>query len=61
MGCAAAAMRLAGTYDASELASLQVQGMEPDATEARRWYERARQLGAPDAEGRLSRLPPSAR
>jgi hypothetical protein len=55
-GLAEAAMALAGTFDASELAKLNVRGIKPDATEARRWYERARQLGAVDAENRVRRL-----
>ena len=50
------AMALAATFDAVELARLGVRGIEPDPKEARRWYERARQLGAGDAEGRLARL-----
>jgi TPR repeat protein len=28
----------------------------PDRNEARKWYERARDLGAPEAEDRLARL-----
>jgi len=28
----------------------------PNLTEARKWYERARELGAPEAEERLARL-----
>ena len=49
-------IRLAATYDPSELARLQVQGIAPDPAEARKWYERARELGAPEAEERLARL-----
>jgi hypothetical protein len=33
-----------------------VVGMQPDRELARRWYERARELGAPEAERRLRRL-----
>jgi TPR repeat protein len=55
-GLAQAAMALAGTYDAAELARLNVRGVEPNSREAQRWYERARQLGAADAEQRLRRL-----
>jgi hypothetical protein len=55
-GLAEAAMALAGTFDASELAKLNVRGIKPDATEARRWYERARRLGAADADNRARRL-----
>lgn len=55
-GLAQGAMALAATFDPNELAKLQVRGIQADAKEARRWYERARQLGAADAEPRLSRL-----
>jgi hypothetical protein len=55
-GFALAAIRLAATFDPAELSRLQVQGIAPDAAEARRWYERARELGAPEAEERLARL-----
>ena len=55
-GLAQAAVRLAATYDPSELGRLQVQGVVPDRAEARKWYERARELGAPEAEERLARL-----
>jgi hypothetical protein len=53
---AAAALRLAATYDPAELSTLKVQGIAPDPLEARKWYERARELGAADAEERLARL-----
>lgn len=57
VGSAQAAMALAATFDATELARLSVLGgIQPDAREARRWYERALQLGAADAEPRLRRL-----
>src|SRR5262245_1030907 len=49
-GFAAAAVRLASTYDPGELSRLQVQGVLPDRAEAKKWYERARELGAPEAE-----------
>jgi hypothetical protein len=55
-GLASAALQLAATYDPAELAALQIEGVVPDRAEARRWYERARQLGAVDAESRLARL-----
>ena len=55
-GLAQGAMALAATFDGVELARLGVRGIQPDAKEARRWYERARQLGAGEAEGRLARL-----
>ena len=56
LGLAEAAMALAATYDAAELDQPHLRGVPPDAREARRWYERARALGAPDAEQRLRRL-----
>lgn len=55
-GSAPAALKLAATYDPAELLSLQVQGVISDREEARKWYERARELGAPEAQERLSRL-----
>lgn len=55
-GFAQGAIRLAATYDPAELSRLQVQGVVPDRAEARKWYERARELGAPEAEERLARL-----
>jgi hypothetical protein len=50
------AMALAATYDADELGRLGVQGLRPDPDAARRWYERAEQLGASEAALRLRRL-----
>jgi hypothetical protein len=55
-GLAQGAMALAGTFDAAELAQLGVRGIQPDPKQARRWYERAQQLGASDAEERLRRI-----
>jgi hypothetical protein len=55
-GYAPGAMRLAETYDPAELSRSQALGIVPDASEARRWYERARELGAPEANARLARL-----
>jgi hypothetical protein len=55
-GFAPAAVRLASTYDPGELSRLQVQGVVPDRAEAKKWYERARDLGAPEADERLARL-----
>jgi hypothetical protein len=56
VGLADAAMALAATFDASELAKLNVRGIAPNAKETQRWYERARQLGAAEADQRLRRL-----
>jgi hypothetical protein len=55
-GHAPAAMALAATFDESELERLKVRGITADPKAARRWYERARELGAADAEDRLRRL-----
>lgn len=56
MGLARAALMLAATYDSTELTRWRVQGVQPNVGEARKWYERARELGAPEAEERLARL-----
>jgi hypothetical protein len=56
LGLAEAAMALAATYDAAELDRPHLRGVQPNAKEARRWYERARALGARDAVQRLQRL-----
>jgi hypothetical protein len=56
MGLARGALLLAATYDPRELTRWGVQGMQPNLAEARKWYERARELGAPEAEERLARL-----
>jgi hypothetical protein len=55
-GLAQAALALASTYDPEELIRLHAIGIVPDRDVARRWYERARELGAPEAENRLKRL-----
>lgn len=55
-GLAEGAMAVAATYDPVELDRLGVRGFKPDPAAARKWYERARQLGARDAEQRLQRL-----
>ena len=55
-GLALGAIRLAATFDPAELSRLNAQGVRPDRDEARRWYERARELGAPEADERLARL-----
>ena len=55
-GLAAAALRLAATYDPAELRRLEVSGVVPDRDLARKWYERARELGARDTEALLARL-----
>jgi hypothetical protein len=55
-GLGSAAMALAGTYDAAELLRLNVRGVQADTREAKRWYERARELGEAAADQRLQRL-----
>jgi hypothetical protein len=55
-GLAQGAIMLGTTYDPGELARLRVQGVQPNPTEARKWYEKARELGAPDANERLVAL-----
>ena len=57
LGSAEAAMALAATYDAWELARLGVLGVQPNPELARKWYARAQALGAPAAIERLARLP----
>lgn len=55
-GLARGALLLAATYDPRELARMHAQGVQPNLDQARTWYERARDLGAPEAEERLARL-----
>ena len=49
-------MALAATYDPYELGKFGTFGPLPDADAALRWYRKARELGATDAEQRLQRL-----
>lgn len=55
-GLARGALMLASTFDPGELSRLKVQGVQANAAEARKWYERARELGAPEAGDRLTAL-----
>jgi hypothetical protein len=55
-GLAESALALGSTYDPVELAKLKVFGLQPDIAAARRWYDKARQLGATEAAERLRRL-----
>jgi TPR repeat protein len=55
-GDANAAMALGATYDPTVLAKLGVVGMSADVEKARRWYQKAENLGSPDARGRLDVL-----
>jgi hypothetical protein len=55
-GIAKGALLLAATYDSRELTRLRVLGVQPNAAIARTWYQRARQLGAAEADARLAQL-----
>ena len=55
-GLAQGALAMAATYDPIELSLLGARGVRPDPATAKVWYERARQLGATEAEERLKRL-----
>jgi hypothetical protein len=56
LGLAQAALALGATYDAAELDKPNLRGIGPDIKEAKRWYARALELGASEAEIRLRRL-----
>jgi hypothetical protein len=49
-GDAQAALRLGETYDSEFLVRIHLNGVRGDAAAAARWYGRARELGAPEAE-----------
>ena len=53
---AEAALALAATYDPLVLRELKVYGFMPDAAMARIWYEKASELGSPEAARRLEML-----
>ena len=56
-GWAYAALALAMTYDAKELAKMAVLGgVQPNAGMAAKWYARARELGSQEAAEKLRRL-----
>lgn len=56
-GLADGALAMGDTFDPLELNRLNAIGIRPDPDEARRWYERARELGAgTTADRRLERL-----
>jgi hypothetical protein len=55
-GLGEAAIAMGSTYDPVELDRLGVRGLKGDPEAARKWYERARVLGAPGAEERLRRV-----
>lgn len=56
MGLAEAAMALGKRYDPDELSRLGAIGMQADPEFARKWYEKARELGSPDADAFLRRM-----
>ena len=53
---AGAALMLAQTYDPTVLGTQDIRNITPDPALARSWYQRAAQLGSPDAQRRLSQL-----
>jgi hypothetical protein len=55
-GDAAAAIAMGATYDPDVLSKRFIRGIEPDAQEARMWYERARELGSPEGPRRIEML-----
>lgn len=55
-GLARGALLLGGTYDTHQLARMTALGIQPNAALARTWYQRARELGAVEADERLSAL-----
>jgi hypothetical protein len=56
-GDAAGAFALAETYDPTVLRAMPLRGgITPDAGQARRWYEKARDMGSSTATERLARL-----
>jgi hypothetical protein len=50
------ALLLGSTYDPQELARLGVRSVQPNPALARKWYERARDLGDTEADERLANL-----
>src|SRR5213080_1779854 len=50
---AEAALMLAGTYDPQVLGAQDMRSVTPDPAAARLWYQKAAQLGSPDAKRRL--------
>ena len=51
-----AALMLAGTYDPQVLGTRDMRSITPDPAIARLWYQKAAQLGSPDARRRLSQI-----
>jgi len=55
-GDAAAAIAMGATYDPDILSKRFIRGIEADASEARMWYEKARDLGSPEGPRRIETL-----
>jgi hypothetical protein len=56
-GLAAGALALAASFDEQELRQRRVKGgVQADAKQAQFWYEKARELGSPEARERLQKL-----
>jgi hypothetical protein len=55
-GSAEAAFALGGTYDPMFMEQIGAQGIKPDVSEARIWYEKAKTLGNKDAAAQLTEL-----
>jgi TPR repeat protein len=55
-GDAAAAVAMGATYDPVVLADRGVRGVAADLDKARKWYERAREMGSPEGPRRLEML-----
>jgi hypothetical protein len=60
-GNASAAVDLGSTYDPNILDALGVRNVPADVAKARVWYQRAQQMGSPDAAGLLEGLERSER
>jgi TPR repeat protein len=58
---AQAALALAATSDPVILRELRVYGLAADVAMARSWYEKAKELGSPQAPLRLEILPGASR
>jgi hypothetical protein len=56
-GNSRAALALGATYDPDMLRKMGVLGFQPDAAQAREWYEKAASLGSGEASQRLAVLP----
>jgi hypothetical protein len=60
-GNASAAVDLGSTYDPNILDALGVRNFPADVAKARLWYQKAQQMGAPEAVGLLESLESSER